>query len=92
MHVAARTPNASACSASPARSAIASPNATWHVGLPPTQRVVIHARKIVVDQRIRVDELDGGCRCVDRVGIGAVNSPPAYARSGRIRFPPSSTA
>src|SRR6476646_4225658 len=36
-----------------------------------SQRVVIHAWKIVVDQRVRVYELDRGCRGVHRVGIRA---------------------
>ena len=65
----ASTANASACSASPASSAVASPNATWHVGLPAAHRVVVHARQVVVHQRIRVDQLDrrgGGVDVVDR--------------------------
>ena len=54
----ARISNASACRLSPASTASASPNALWTVGLPRLQIVIVHARQIVVDQRIDVDRLD----------------------------------
>ena len=84
---------ASACSASPARSAVASSNATWHVRLAAAQRVVVHARQVVVDERVRVDQLDGG-RGVHRRRAG---SAPATRRrrtraAARTRLPPPSVA
>ena len=35
-------------------------------GFTPTQIVVVHGREIVVDQRVGVDALNGGCRSVQR--------------------------
>ncbi len=39
-------------------------------GLATAQRVVIHARQVVVDQRIRVNQLHRGGGSVDGIGIG----------------------
>ena len=58
----ARISNASACSPSPARIAVASSKARWVVGRPRLKIVVVHRRQIVVDQRIGVDAFDRRAR------------------------------
>ena len=67
-------------------------------GPPPPQRVVVHRRKIVVDERVGVDELDGACgrqRRGDRLlgmwhDVPATVSAAASVRMGRSRLPPAS--
>ena len=50
------TSKASVSSASPARIAMASPNTLWQVGTPAPQVVVVQRGKIVVNQRIGVNQ------------------------------------
>ena len=57
---------------------MSSPKATWQVGPAAAQRVVVDRRQVVVDQRVRVDELERGGRGQHRRGIGA-----AAARRGQ---------
>ena len=72
----ASTSNARVCRASPARIAVASSNLRWVEGLAAAQVVVVHARQVVVDQRVRVHHLDGGSG--DPGGAGGVD--PEQAR------------
>ncbi len=50
--------NARSWKQSPASTAVDSSKARWTVGLPRRKIVIVHARQIVMDQRIDVDRLD----------------------------------
>ena len=63
------------------------------------ERVVVHRRQIVVDERVRVNQLDGargGQREVDAAAVAcarraATASAAASVRTGRSRLPPAKT-
>ena len=62
---------AAASSASPASTAVASPKATCTVGTSAPHGVVVHARQVVVDQRVGVHELHGDRHRQGALGRGA---------------------
>ena len=63
-----------------------------HGRLAAPQVVVVHARQIVVDQRIDVDRLDRGAGADGTVFRNAEQLPVATVSSGRRRLPPPSPA
>ena len=86
------TSKASACIASPASIACGLAELHVHGRLAAAQHVVVHARQVVVDQRIGVDQLDRAGGAQRRLALAA--APPraaASTSSGRSRLPPSST-
>ena len=95
----AATPSSSGVSSSKAsacrrrRPAAPGPRRTHvHRRLAAAQDVVVHARHVVVHQRIGVDQFDRAGRAQRRVGgRRATASPAASTSSGRTRLPPSST-
>jgi len=70
----ARISNASACSPSPARIAVASSKARWVVGRPRLKSSSVHRRQIVVDQRIGMDAFDRRARAY-RTVVGSPKRP-----------------
>ena len=56
------------------------------------QRVVVDGRQVVVDERVRVDELEGRGRGQHVVRVGAAAARGRAASStGRMRLPPASS-
>ena len=73
----ASTSKASACSASPARIAVASSKAAMAGGPAAAQRRIVHRRQVVVDQRVAVDQLDRGADARARPPPSTPNSSAA---------------
>jgi hypothetical protein len=58
---------------------------------PAAQVVVVHGRQVVVDERVGVDELDGGGQRQHADGSRPMARAVASASTGRIRLPPASS-
>jgi hypothetical protein len=58
-------------------------------GAPAPQVVVVHRGQVVVDERVRVDELDRRRQRQDLVGVAAQRARRGEGQDGRIRLPPA---
>ncbi|GFO82887.1 MAG: hypothetical protein A49_25140 [Methyloceanibacter sp.] len=63
-----------------------------HRGASPAERIVVHGRKIVVDQRVAVNAFERASRIEGRLLGHAEQARGLDEEEGRKRFPPPSAA